>query len=211
MVEEYLNRWIGELSQWNPLWAYGALLVSAFLENVIPPIPGDTVVVFSAYLVGRGALDLWLVYLSTCLGGTAGFSVMYYLGYSHGKSFLSGRRGRFFSPSSIARAEQWLDRYGTALILVNRFLSGIRSVIAIAAGIGGIGWKKVVLCGLVSMGVWNGMLLYAGVLVGRNWGRIVEYLGYYNRFFALLAAGILVFFLWRRWRKRKTGKGLTMR
>ena len=185
-------------------------MISAFLENVIPPIPGDTVVVFSAYLVGRGALDLWLVYLATCVGGTAGFAVMYYLGYSHGRTLLSGRRGRLFSVASMAKAEQWLARYGTALILVNRFLSGIRSVIAISAGIGGMDWKKVVLCGLVSMGIWNGMLLYAGLLVGRNWGLIVGYIDYYNRFFALLAAGILVFLLWRRWRKRRKDGNLTI-
>ena len=103
--------------------------------------------------------------------------------------FYPAAGAAFFLLQALPGAEQWLDRYGTALILVNRFLSGIRSVIAIAAGIGGMGWKKVVLCGLVSMGVWNGMLLYAGVLVGRNWGRIVEYLGYYNRFFCFARSG----------------------
>ena len=208
-MEEYLNRWIEDLSQWNPLWTYGALMISAFLENVIPPIPGDAVVVFSAYLVGRDALNLWLVYLATCLGGTAGFAVMYYLGYSQGRTLLSASRSRFFSSASIAKAGQWLARYGTALILVNRFLTGIRSVIAITAGIGGMGWKKVVLCGLVSMGIWNGILLYAGLLVGRNWGRILEYIDYYNRVFATLAVGILVVLLWRMWRKRRKDKDLT--
>ncbi|MBQ41251.1 MAG: DedA family protein, partial [Gemmatimonadetes bacterium] len=50
---------MAELGTWDPLWAYAFLLISAFLENVIPPVPGDAVVVFSAYLVGRGVLD-WL-------------------------------------------------------------------------------------------------------------------------------------------------------
>ena len=44
----YLDSLLAALSGVDPLWAYGILLLSAFLENIVPPIPGDTVVVFSA-------------------------------------------------------------------------------------------------------------------------------------------------------------------
>ena len=84
-MEEYLNRLSTELGQWPPALVYAVLVLSAFLENVIPPVPGDTVVVFSAYLVGRGILGWWPVYLATCAGGLAGFLAMYYLGYSRGR------------------------------------------------------------------------------------------------------------------------------
>ena len=47
-MKEYMDSFIEALGQMDPLWAYGFLLLSAFLENVIPPVPGDTVVVFSA-------------------------------------------------------------------------------------------------------------------------------------------------------------------
>ena len=68
----------------------------------------------------------------------AGFLVMYYLGYSRGRAFFAGRRGA----AKLARAERWLSRYGVALILGNRFLSGIRSVIAIGAGLGRMPWAN---------------------------------------------------------------------
>ena len=35
-------------------YGYLLLAVSAFFENMVPPIPGDTVTVFGGYLVGRG-------------------------------------------------------------------------------------------------------------------------------------------------------------
>ena len=54
--------------------AYGILLLSAFFGNIVPPIPGDTVVVFSAYLVGRRPF-----------GYMAGFSC--YLCRGHGRLF----------------------------------------------------------------------------------------------------------------------------
>ena len=198
----YLEALIAELSGVDPIWAYGLLSLSAFLENVIPPVPGDTVVVFSAYLVGRGALGFWPVFLATCAGGTAGFLTMYYIGYSRGRAFFSGRGGRFFSAANLAVAERWLARYGVALILGNRFLSGIRSVIAIGAGLGGMSWSKVALCGLLSMVAWNGLLLYAGLLVGQNWEQVTGVLAQYNRVLvgALVLAGAGL--AWRWWRTR---------
>ncbi|MBI2502932.1 MAG: DedA family protein [Candidatus Latescibacteria bacterium] len=201
-MEEYLIRLSAELGQWPPALIYGALVLSAFLENVIPPVPGDTVVVFSAYLVGRGVLGLWPVYLATCAGGLAGFLAMYYLGYSHGRTFFATRGRRLFSAENIARAEAWLSRYGVALVAANRFLSGVRSVIALAAGMGRMEWKRVAFWGLVSIALWNGLMFYAGLLVGQHWQRVLEYLEEYNR----VLSGVLVLvglaLAWRWWRRR---------
>ena len=44
---------------------YLFLFAIAFIEYVFPPIPGDTVMVFGAYLVGTGKLDLLIVYIIT--------------------------------------------------------------------------------------------------------------------------------------------------
>jgi membrane protein DedA with SNARE-associated domain len=201
-MEAQLQELLEEVGRLDPLWAYGLLFLSAFLENVVPPVPGDTVVVFSAYLVGRGALGLWPVYLATCVGGLGGFMVMYYLGYSRGRAFFVGRRGGLLSQERLAQAEQWLERYGAALVLANRFLSGIRSAIAISAGIGQMAWSQVALLGLISLVVWNGLLLYAGLLVGQNWEVVAGLLKQYNRLLLLLLVllGLLVAGRW--WRKR---------
>jgi len=39
---------------------YFFLFAIAFTEYVFPPIPGDTIMVFGAYLVGVGRLDLFM-------------------------------------------------------------------------------------------------------------------------------------------------------
>jgi membrane protein DedA with SNARE-associated domain len=202
MVEEYLNRIGAELGQWPPALVYGALILSAVLENLIPPVPGDTVVVFSAYLVGRGVLGLWPAYLATCAGGLAGFMAMYYLGYTRGRAFFLARGGRLFSAENLGKAEAWLARYGMALVVANRFLSGVRSVIALSAGMGRMDWRRVALWGLLSIALWNGLMFYAGMLVGQHWERMLDYLEKYNRVLTAALLACLLALAWRWWRRR---------
>ena len=41
---------VESVSHIDPRLTYLILFLSAFLENIMPPVPGDMVVVFSAYL-----------------------------------------------------------------------------------------------------------------------------------------------------------------
>jgi membrane protein DedA with SNARE-associated domain len=179
-VTAQLDRLVEVLGQLHPVPAYGLLLLSAFVENVVPPVPGDAVVLLSAYLVGRGALDGAAVYAATCIGGTSGFMAMYWLGHTQGRRLIEGRGRRLFPPSAMARAEAWLARYGAWLVLANRFLSGVRSVIALSAGLGRMRWRPVLLFGAASMALWNGALLLAGIELGRNWDRVLANVERYN-------------------------------
>ena len=199
----YLNQLVEQLSGIDPRWAYLLLALSAFLENVIPPVPGDTVVVFSAYLVGRGTLSLWPVYVATCVGGTAGFMAMYAMGRTQGRAFFQRRHLPPTMAANLLRAERWLQRYGLLLIFANRFLSGVRSMIAISAGIGGMGWRRVLLAAALSMALWNAALLSAGVALGRNWDTALGFLRAYNRALLLILAIAAAAFLVRRQRRRR--------
>ena len=66
--------WMSSLS---PMWAYSIILCVAWLENVVPPIPGDMVVVFGGYMAGLTLLSPWLVIVLATVGGTLGFMSMY--------------------------------------------------------------------------------------------------------------------------------------
>ena len=202
-MEDLVNGLVEEVAQWDPLWGYAVVTLSAFLENVIPPVPGDSVVVFSAYLVGRGVLSWGPVYAATWAGGTAGFMVMYYLGRTGGRALIGHSGNRLFGTEQLARAEVWLDRYGSWLVLVNRFLSGVRSVIALAAGLGNLPWGRVAVLGGLSMALWNGLLLYAGMLVGSNWEAVLQALRQYNQVVAGAAFLVIAAALARRWRRRR--------
>ncbi len=173
---------------------YVILAFSAFVENVFPPIPGDTITAFGAFLVGIKRLNFWGVYAATTVGSVLGFLFLFYLGAVMGRGFFLRKDYRFFSAGDIFKAEQWFERYGYYLVILNRFLPGIRSVIAVVAGISRLKPLRVGAFALISCLVWNALWVSGGYFLGANWSVMKERLSYvmvrYNT--ALLGLAIAV-------------------
>jgi len=184
-------------------YLYPALFLSAVLENLIPLMPGDTVTLFGAYLVGIGQLNFWGVFAATALGNFAGFMLLFFLGRFLEREFFLVRNFRFFPAASLLKAEQWFQKYGYVVILFNRFLSVARSVVSIFSGIAKLDIGTVTLCCLISCAVWNGILVYAGYTAGKNWETITVFLKQYNKVvLVVIVAAIALFalrkFIWQR-------------
>lgn len=193
------------LDQITPAMAYIILFLSAIIENIFPPIPGDTVTVIGAYLITTGKLGFWGVYISTSAGSLVGFFIMYVLGLKFGRSFVRSKfKSKIFSQDMFDKVENWFVKYGYWVILANRFLSGTRSVIALFAGFFHLDWYKVILLGLISALIWNGLLIYAGHLLGVNWEIITDIISQYNKIIiALTVIAIIIYVLIKKYRKKK--------
>ncbi len=183
----------------SPGWLYFALFVSAFVENIFPPVPGDTVTVFGAYIVGRSQRGFAGVYISTTLGSILGFMTYYAIGRLIPADFFVRRKIRFLPASSIETAGRWFGKWGYWIILLNRFLSGIRSVISIVCGMYRLPWPRVLVLSSIGCSAWNLMLIWVGYLLGANWRMIDRILGQYSR--VLLGAGIVLVAVWFMRRK----------
>jgi len=190
--------WMKALS---PIWAYLTLLVVAYGENVMPPIPGDVVVVFAGYMAGIGQLHLGLVIFLSTVGGALGFMSMYAVGYKLGRAILNPDRLQWLPRQGFDRAQRWIQQYGYGVIAANRFLSGARSVISLTAGMFRMEVARTVWWCTVSALVWTGLISYAGYTVGENWGLVVQYLRAYGRvvlaLLVLLGAGFGARWYWR--------------
>ncbi len=190
-----MERWLIDLAQAGGGWIYLALFVSAFLENIVPPIPGDTVTLIGAYLVGRGGLNFWAVWFSTTLGSVAGFMSLFLMAYWLEERFLEKRLVRWVDQQKLARSQSWFRRYGYGVVLANRFLSGIRSVISISAGLVRLRPLPVLTLSTVSAAAWNFTLIYAGAYVGKSWEQIRTYIKFYNKLILIILAALAVFLL----------------
>ena len=195
--------WMGALPA---VWAYATLLVIAYGENVVPPIPGDMVVVFGGYLAGVGQLNLaWVIVLST-FGGALGFMTMYAVGRRLGTAVMDPERFQWLPQEGFEKAQRWIDRYGFGVVAANRFLSGARSVISLTVGIAQMSAWKAAVWSTFSAVVWTALISYAGYAVGDNWEIIAVYLRAYGRIVigVLLLIGVVVAIRWARARQQDT-------
>ena len=199
---EYLENLFSQIS---PAMAYLILGISAFTENVLPPIPGDTVVVLGAYLVSIGQLTFWGVYISTTLGSVVGFVTMYYIGRKFGRSFIYKKsRSKIFKEEDIRRTEIWFGKWGYWVIVANRFLSGTRSVISLFAGLFHLNVLLVIVLSIVSAAIWNSLLLFAGMAVGNNWEIITNIISQYNKVLIAMTVIIIGYIIYRKYNKNKS-------
>jgi len=188
----------------DPTWAYLILFISAYVENIFPPIPGDTVTIIGAYLVGRNTLKFWGVFIATTLGSILGFMTLFLIAYWIEWKIIEKYQPKWVSRTRIELVENWFKKYGYWVILFNRFLSGTRSVISLVAGLSKMKILNVFFLSLISVAMWNGFLIYIGSSIGKNWKEIINYIKMYNRLvFILLIVAALLFIVIKYCRKKK--------
>ncbi len=183
---------------------YLFLFVIAFIEYILPPIPGDTIMVFGAYLIGIGKLDLLTVYVLITLGSMGGFLVSFFVGKHYGRWFFLKKNYRFFPREMILKTEKWFQRYGVGLIAANRFLSGARSVISLIAGISNMKVFATTLAALFSSIIWNAILISAGYFLGKNWHAVITIIKRYNQFVIIVIILSLLFYFWKMKKNRSS-------
>jgi membrane protein DedA with SNARE-associated domain len=186
-----------------PLGVLAFVCFITLLENVFPPSPSDTILVFCGTLIGLGTVGFAPMIASATLGSVLGFLAMYWVGERYGVQIIESKRFRFLPVDGIQRAEDWFRRYGFWVIVANRFLSGTRAVISMVAGIAKMPLGATTLLSAVSAAVWNAILLGAGAMLGKNWLKMDEYLQLYGKvLLIILVAALVCFGLYRLWRKR---------
>jgi membrane protein DedA with SNARE-associated domain len=175
-------------------WFYLFIFLSNVIENIFPPYPGDMVTFVGGYLAGTSRLTFPLVFLSAGLGCLAGAMLLYLLGKSKGrKAFL--KNGRWIlDREHLVKVENWFKRYGEKVLVLSRFLAGVRSVVALAAGVGNVSLKKMTIYTSISVILWNGIILFSAFKIQQNWRQILHMIQIYNR--VVLALVVLVTIIW---------------
>lgn len=202
---EAIIDWLSTLETLSPWLLYLVILGIAYGENVMPPIPGDLVVVYGGYLAGVGTLHFGLVVLIATIGGALGFMTMFGVGWKAGEAVMDENRLRWLPKQQIARANEWMGRWGYGLVLANRFLSGMRSVISLAVGIARKDVARVGVYCTISAFVWVALIAYGGYVLGENYTVVIEYLRVYGRIVLGLTVAAAAVYLFVRYRRARRG------
>ena len=186
---------------------YGGIFFLMILESALIPIPSEIIMPFSGFLASTGKLGSVGVILAGSLGNLVGSVITYYLGIRLGRAFLI-KYGKYilFRVHHLVWTEQLFQKYGDKISFVGRLLPVVRTYISLPAGIGKSNFIKFVVYTLVGSIIWNSLLTYAGIQLGRSWQHIDKYSGYLD---IIAVVAIAVFIVWivynnTRNRRKKT-------
>ncbi len=202
------------LQQADPLSVYAVLFLSAYFENIIPPIPGDVPVALAGYLLAFDRITFSSALFWSTLGSVAGFMTVFLLSrflglklYAAGQSEARHKFARsvhkLFPPSEMEAVRQKFSGHGYMAVVLNRFLFGSRAVICLMAGMLHLKIPQVLLASLVSSLLWNVLLISGGYLLGSNWDKIGQYAVFYSVPFTILFIGLIAWAVVKYLKKRK--------
>lgn len=192
---------IEHLREWPPWLVYALLFGASFIEYIVPPVPGDTLVVAGCVLVAAFDWSPLGVFAVITAGAILGAWCDFRVGKWLVKSGKLERMGDT-SQRAIANIAERMRKHGAIYLAVNRFIPALRAFFFIAAGVAGLSTRSVLLWSTVSAMAWNALLIAIGYSLGKNVAAIEDLLANYAVVvWSILGAIVLVLLV--RWIVRR--------
>ena len=178
------------------LWA---LFVACLVEGFGIPLPGQTLLIACAFLAAEGKMDLVAVivvaWTATQLGDI--------IGYLIGRYGLQGLLKRAANQRArLLKVEGAFARWGIGLLVVARFLDGLRQTSNMAAGALAMPWWRFLVGTILGTSLWVGTFGFGAYVLEHDFHRITDVLDplgpYALTLTTLLIVGLILFIASRR-------------
>lgn len=157
-------------------YGYWTIFFGVMLENAGLPVPGETILLFGAFLAHQRTVHIGWVVTVAAVGATVGDNLGYLAGHYGGTRLIRRIRGHpLFSEQRFDRAERAVLEYGSWAVFAARFVTGLRIVAGPLAGALRMAYLKFLLANFAGAAVWAGVIGAAGYTLGSNWERLVRF------------------------------------
>jgi membrane protein DedA with SNARE-associated domain len=192
---------------WVAAHGYGALYLLLALGVVGLPIPDETLLVFTGYLIGRGTLHPVGAFAAAVAGTWTGISGSYLLGRTLGVGAVH-RYGKYvhLTETRLAKVHMWFDRIGHWMLFVGYYIAGVRHFTAVVAGMSRVAYPTFIAYAWSGGALWVGSFLTLGYFLGENWLRVAELVHRYVGIgsVAIMALAAVWFAAWYALKEKKT-------
>ncbi|WP_229076112.1 DedA family protein [Actinoplanes sp. DH11] len=188
-------------------WGYLAIGGVIGVESFGVPAPGQTIMVAASIYAGAGRMNIWIVAIISFVAAVVGDNIGYWIGLRGGRKAVH-RWGKyiFVTPERLERAEKFFARRGNRIIVVARFIDGLRQLNGVIAGITKMPWRTFLLYNAIGAAIWVGWWCTVAHLLGTH---IVEIMAHAHKYtwvavvVVALAVGAYAFWHFRYLRRRR--------
>ncbi len=204
MLPSFLQPVAGPIDHYG-YWAIALLLL---LENIgVPVVPGEFALIAGAIFAGTGraGLNVAVVGVIAVICCFAGAEIGYGIGRFGGRAVVL-RYGRyvFVREHHLDRAEAAVTKYGGMLVVIARFIVGLREFNGIIAGATGMQGRRFLVYNGLGAAVWVGVWVNAGYLAGDHINTIYRDATRYSAYvLAAVVAALAAYVSWRVWSRRR--------
>lgn len=200
---ELFHQILDLFSHLDPIHYVFLVLLAYLIENIFPPLPGDTMLVFSAYIFGLyfTPKNIFWLYVISVLGAIVGFMIMVFIGKRFDRQYFLKKDYRFINSEFMLKSESLMSNYGALLVLGHRVFFGMRPVIALVSGMSKMKWYSILFYVTISSLIFNAAFLVLGYLLGHNWALIESVLSKYLWFTIVCLIVLISLFIFRKQKK----------
>jgi membrane protein DedA with SNARE-associated domain len=196
-MEQHILAWIAQ-------YGYAAIVGLLMLGIVGLPVPDETLLTFTGYLVFRGTFRLPLAFAAAFAGSACGITLSYSLGRIFGLKLIH-RYGRYvrIREDHVEKAHAWFHKAGHWSLTFGYFIPGVRHLTAYAAGMSALEAPQFALFAYLGACLWVSTFLSLGYFLGDRWESVEHNIHHYLVY--LTFAGVIAlggYLIWRRRRAR---------
>ncbi len=176
-------------------WGWPAIFILMFFGSAMVPIPSEVVMPFAGFLVTQGVFGFWSIVLVGTISSVAGSLAAWALGYWGEEALaekLIRKYGKYLliSYDEVEQMKRWFNKRGEFIVFATRLMPVIRAFVSLPAGFAKMNVVTFTVYTFAGAGIWNILLTWLGVKLGKNW----ETIGVYFKKFDLviMLAGILI-------------------
>lgn len=192
-----------DISQMITTYGPWAIFALVLVEDFGVPVPGETALITAAVLASQGKLPIESLLPAAWFGAVLGDNIGYAIGRYGGRRAVLHFGGRVgITEDRLGWVERFFARYGGAIVVVARFVVGLRQLNGLVAGIGCMAAPRFMIYNALGAALWVAVWGLGVYWFGAHIQNLIDVVGPFG--IGLLAAVVLILgglLLWRRHRR----------
>jgi membrane protein DedA with SNARE-associated domain len=191
------------LQHWIDLYGYAGLFFALVFGIVGLPVPDESLLTLSGYLVSAGRFQFIPTFCVAALGSLTGITSSYWIGRAGGYRLIHKYGPRIhLTEERLLAVNRWFDRIGKWTLTVGYFIPGVRHFTALVAGASQLRYPVFAAFAYSGGVIWTLTFISLGYSLGETWSQNFHWSYRVPLTIAAIVVFIVIALVWHFKRKK---------